>query len=356
MGKIIFNNRYYSFEKIRQGDWETSDPYLHQGLSFCQEWLRGQTFFDLHTSGSTGLPKSIKANRKQMEASAAATRSFFNIGSGSILLCCLNIQMIAGKMMLIRGMEWDSTIFLVPPTGNPLEGIACDFDFAAMVPIQVMTCLDDSKSLPKIQSIKNLIIGGAPSSPSLIQKIQKLQVNAFQTFGMTETVSHIALANISSMPLIYQCLPGVQIGVDKELRLWIKAPMSGNKKIQTNDIVELMDERQFQWLGRADFTINSGGIKLQPEQMENRMTDLMKEVYGHSNFFLFGKPDEKLGQKLALLIEEKDADPKKEQKLVYGLEQLLDRYHLPKEIYYVGKFHKTASGKVNRPETIKKII
>jgi O-succinylbenzoic acid--CoA ligase len=353
MGKIIIENRTYGFDEIKEGNWLENDPYFHQALTFCQLWLKGATVFEMPTSGSTGEPKDIQVNRKQMEISAAATRDFFQIPKGAKMLCCLNIWMVAGKMMLVRAMEWEAELYLVKPSDNPLLELYLEFDFAAMVPLQVSACLENEKTVPVLKKIKHLIIGGAPSSPTLIQNILNSGIRAYQTYGMTETVSHIALAKINREELVYEVLPGVEIGTDQEQRLWIKAPMASHQILQTNDLVKMIDKSHFQWLGRADFTINSGGIKLQPELMEPKIAPAFEAIFGHQHFFLFGKEDERLGQKLVLVIGHEDKDVTKEQLLRNALKNLFNRYHLPKEILYVKEFVKTASGKINRPATFK---
>ena len=356
MGKIIIEKNAYSLEEIRKGNWSVKDPYFHEALIFCQLWLSDKAEFEMHTSGSTGTPKYIKVNRKQMEISAAATWDFFQVQKGAKMLCCLNTDMVAGKMMLVRAMEWKAEVLVVKPTENPLLGIETSFDFVAMVPMQVASCIDNPYTLSTLKQIKNLIIGGAPCSPELVKKIIENQLNAFQTYGMTETVSHIALAKINSAELMYKVLPGVQIGIDKDQRLWIIAPMAGSSKLQTNDLVSLMDDYSFKWLGRADFTINSGGIKMQPEMMEQKMAPVIQSVYGHQQFFLFGKPDQKLGQKLVLVIKSQEKDEKKEQELLLKLKQIFNKYHLPKEVFYIPELVKTATGKINRFESLNKAI
>jgi o-succinylbenzoate---CoA ligase len=347
MGKIIIQDQEFSFEQIKTGDWSVQNPYFIQALSFCKDWLNGINEFELATSGSTGLPKIIKVRRKQMEISAKATFDFFRLKKNPKLFCCLNVEMIAGKMMLVRGMEWDAIIYLVPPQANPLEKIDQEFDFAAMVPLQVDTCIESPASLEKLLKIKNLIIGGAPSSNELIKKTSDLQLNAYQTFGMTETVSHIALAKIEREELIYKVLPGVNIGMEEDNRLWIEAPMAKEKRLQTNDVVEMLSPSQFKWIGRADFTINSGGIKIQPEILESKMAETVHAIFGKQNFFLFGKDDTKFGQKPVLVIEY-IKDEKKASNLLHRLKSVLDRYQVPKEILFNPHFTKTESGKINR--------
>ncbi|WP_194973771.1 AMP-binding protein [Aquiflexum lacus] len=357
MGKIILENKDYTFDQIKNGQWNEEDPYLHQSFSFCQQWLKGVESFELKTSGSTGKPKKIQVSRKQMEISAAATKAFLNIDSESTLLCCLNTEMVAGKMMLVRAMEWNADLVLVKPKENPLEKLWYEsrIDFTAMVPLQVQACLSDETTKPKLKSIRTLIIGGAPSSGSLKEKIVEEDINAYQTFGMTETVSHIALAPITKGELVFETLPGVSIGTDEDGRLWISAGMASEEKLQTNDIVELFNNSQFKWLGRADFTINSGGIKIQPEVLEPQLSPFIINHFGDVPFFVFAKHDEKLGQKLLLILECEIIEASKIKSFQNDLRANLINYLVPKEVLVLDKFTRTESGKINRLETIKSL-
>jgi o-succinylbenzoate---CoA ligase len=355
MGKIILENKEYTFGQIKNGQWHEDDSYLHQTFSFCQKWLNGVNYFELKTSGSTGKPKKIHISRNQMEISAAATKSFLNIDYQSILLCCLNTEMIAGKMMLVRAMEWNADLVLVKPKENPLEKLWFEsrIDFSAMVPLQVQACLSDVETALKLKNIGTLIIGGAPSSGSLKEKIVEEGIPAYQTFGMTETVSHIALAPITKGELVFDTLPGVSIGTDEDGRLWISAAMASEEKLQTNDLVELLNNSQFKWLGRADFTINSGGIKIQPEVLEPQLSPFIQNHFGDVPFFVFGKHDEKLGQKLLLILEDGIIEASKIKTFQDDLRVNLTNYLVPKEVLVLDKFVKTESGKINRLETVK---
>lgn len=355
MGKIILENKEYTFDQIKNGQWLEDDSYLHQIFSFCQQWLNGVDNFELKTSGSTGKPKKIQVSRNQMEISAAATKAYFNIDCGSTLLCCLNTDMIAGKMMLVRSMEWNADLVLVKAKENPLEELWYEsrIDFAAMVPLQVLACLSEVETTLKLKNIGTLIIGGAPSSGSLKEKIVEAHIHAYQTFGMTETVSHIALGPITKGELVFDTLPGVSIGTDEDGRLWISAAMASEEKLQTNDIVELLNSSQFKWLGRADFTINSGGIKIQPEVLEPKLSPFILNHFGDVPFFVFGKQDEKLGQKLLLLLESEIIEASKIKNFQDDLRANLINYLVPKEVLVLDKFIRTESGKINRLETIK---
>lgn len=355
MGKIFIDKQEFTFEQITAGQWPAQKPYMENSLAFCNEWLNGKKSFELKTSGSTGTPKSIAVSRSQMTSSAKATGDFFKIQPLAVMLCCLNTEMIAGKMMLVRAMEWDSHLHLVEPSSNPLMGFPKErsFDFATMVPIQLETCLQDEHSLSVLQQIKNLLLGGAPLSEKLRQKAVALPGNLYQTYGMTETVSHIALADIKSCgPLTYKTLPGVHIRQNSNLQLEIQAPMSNNTWIVTNDTVEIMPEG-FMWKGRADFVLNTGGIKVQPEEVEVRISELMHQRFPNQRYFIAGLPDEKLGEKIVLVIEGTKEAYEDQERTLRLLKDSLPPFHHPKNLLFVPQFAETASNKINRKETLK---
>ncbi|MEX2594519.1 MAG: AMP-binding protein [Anditalea sp.] len=359
MGDIIIEDQKYSFKDIQSGNWPEQKSYFEASLLFCREWLNGKDTFELKTSGSTGIPKAIQVRRAQMVSSAKATGDFFEVQPHQHLLCCLNTAMIAGKMMLVRAMEWNSILHLVDPTSHPLMGFPSNqtFDFAAMVPLQLEACLESEKTKKLLNQIKNLIIGGAPVSPPLRKKASLLTMDLFQTYGMTETVSHIALANLKdSGQLTYQTLPGVRIRQTSDQRLQINTAMANEAWILTNDIVEIKSETSFIWKGRADFTINSGGLKIQPEEVEARIVETVHQFFPSLRFFVGSRPDAKLGQKLILILEGKEETQYKAENLLSILKDMLPKYQKPKEIHFMAPFVETASGKVNRLETVKKLL
>jgi O-succinylbenzoic acid--CoA ligase len=183
--------------------------------------------------------------------------------------------------------------------------------------------------------------------------LSKEGIAAWQTFGMTETVSHIALAPIRTGELIYEALPGVEIGVSENQCLWIQSPMSGSEKIQTNDILELRSKNTFTWLGRVDFAVNSGGIKLFPEQLEQKINAWMTGRFPGVPYFFFGETDERLGERLVLYVEG-EASQFHLEVLDEGLKKILGKYEVPKKINLLPRFTYTETGKINRPVTAKK--
>jgi o-succinylbenzoate---CoA ligase len=354
MFKLHFDNRVYSksgdFEPIK----EALPDFAHAAFSFCKSWLEGETLFIQSTSGSTGAPKQIHISRQQMEASAKATGAFFQTDSHSRLLCCLNPAFIAGKMMLVRAMVWGCEIHLIEPSSNPLKNFNEKIDFAALVPMQVQVSLADETSLINLQSIKNVIVGGAALSSQLQAELVKKGIHAWQTFGMTETVSHIALAKISNEELIYEALPGVSIGQDSRGTLWVQSEMSGPAPVQTNDLIELQSNNSFRWFGRVDFVVNSGGIKLFPEVIEKKAEEVIFEIFPSVRYIFCGEQDELLGERLVLLLET-NYSSSREKILTDRLRDVLGPYEMPKRIRFKSSFALTENGKINRSATLRKI-
>ena len=357
MGCIIIQDRRFDFEAVKNGTWKHLDPKFKDIFVFCEQWLNGQEKFLLRTSGSTGKPKTIEVSRKQMLASAESTKKFFRIENGSSLLCCLDTEKIAGKMMMVRAMAWDAMVSLVAPSSKPLSGLDnSNFDFVAMVPFQVKACLEEPTCYRRFEGIKILIVGGAPTSSSLRSAMKELKCSIFQTYGMTETLSHIALADLKKKgPLIYKALPGVILSTDAMNRLLIKAPVTSGTWVTTQDMVERVGKDRFIWKGRADFVINSGGIKLHPEEIEEEIRPIVEQFFPEKAFFITGKPDEELGEALILLLEGV-GDTLKKNRLLNAAKYQLPKYHVPKSIVFVNKFEMTLTGKVNRIKTIKRCM
>ena len=304
---------------------------------FLENWFSEDDFISLQTSGSTGTPKKIILRKKQMIQSAFATGNYFNLLENTTALLCLSVDYIAGKMMLVRALTLGWYLDVVLPISNPLNEIDKKFDFAAMVPLQL------ENSLKSLEQIKTLIVGGGVVSKSLHDKIQNCNCNVFATYGMTETITHIAIKKLNNnriKPVFYEVLPTVEIFKDDRNCLVIKAKKVSDEIVFTNDVVNLISENQFEWLGRFDNVINSGGIKLQPEKIEEELSKVIP-----NRFFVIGIPDEKLGEKLILIIEG--------EKTKLNLDNVkLSKYEVPKEIYFIAKFIETETKKIQRKKTL----
>ncbi len=297
----------------------------------------------IETSGSTGQPKTICLDRSDIVASAQLTADFFDLDSSSKMLLCLPAKYIAGRMMLYRAMVYRCCLLVVQPTSLPLKNLDETIDFVAMTPMQVQNTIE--KMPEKLALINTLLIGGAPVSNRLEQQVLQIHSNSHLSYGMTETLSHVAIRKLGKS--YFEALRGVQFAQDHRGCLEILAQHLGQKKFSTNDLVFLVDSKHFIWEGRVDRVVNSGGIKLLPELLEKKVDRIF-----NCPFYFTGIDDEKLGQKLVLLIESKKEDTA-HQALVRNLERILDSYERPKHIFYVDKFIQTASGKIDRINTSK---
>ena len=248
--------------------------------------------------------------------------------------------------MLVRAMVLGLELDLVAPSSNPLEFVDKNYDFCAMVPLQAY------HSINKLNQIETLIIGGAPVSNELFQKLQLVDTKVFTTYGMTETITHIAAKKINhflnsteAKENYYELLPNVSIATDKRNCLVINANQLNDEPVVTNDIVKIISPTQFEWMGRYDNVINSGGVKLFPEQIEMKLAEVLPQ-----EFFISSVKNKELGEKLILIIEGKKVD------IPPNTFSLLDTYEIPKEIYFVPQFERTSNGKLLREETAGHIL
>jgi o-succinylbenzoate---CoA ligase len=263
-------------------------------IDFLKQWGNSREFVETMTSGSTGIPKAIQLKKSSMWASAGKTCSFFGLGPNSHALLCLPVNYIAGMMMLVRAMHAQMQLMAAPPVSNPFENLETPIDFTAVTPHMLMASLDSLKD----KKVKKLIVGGAQLPYDLEKKLLGLPIAIYETYGMTETCSHIALRHVNAGQTFFQTLDGVGIQHDERQCLVIEAPDIHDAPIVTNDIVELMGNNQFRWLGRFDHVINSGGIKIFPEAVEKAIAPLMQ-----CNYYIAPMPDEHLGNRVALVVE-----------------------------------------------------
>lgn len=300
---------------------------------FLLDWFDGKSYIEMHTSGSTGIPKTIRVDKQAMVNSALATGDFFELHAGNKALHCLPVKYVAGKMMLVRAMILGLDLEFVAPSSHPLRNVDGNFDFAAMVPLQAQNSIAD------LHRIKKLIVGGAKINSALENQLIKLPTQVFETYGMTETISHIAAKSVGEKA--FTVLPNVTISYDDQNCLVIHAPQISDDVIETNDVVELVNENQFIFLGRIDNVINSGGIKLLPEQIEEKLAGKIEPRY-----FISSKEDKELGEKIILVIEGNSYN------VDTSIFDELDKYEKPKEILFVPKFKETGNGKIIRKESL----
>lgn len=316
----------YSF--IKEGD-----AYEQSIGEFFLDWFDKKDYIEMTTSGTTGLPKLVRLKKQAMIQSALATGDFFDLKPGDKALLCLPTQFIAGKMMLVRSLILGLELDVVSPSLHPLELNTTTYDFVAMVPLQVQN------SIAGLSKVRKLIIGGAKLDSALEEKLLPLKTEIYETYGMTETITHIAAKRLGDS--VFSILPNVKISQDDRQCLVINVATISDEPIVTNDLVELLNEQQFKFLGRIDNVINSGGVKLIPEQIEAKLIGKI-----NSRFFVTGLPDTNLGEKLVLVIEGEKQEFEPE------FFDVLGKYEKPKEIVFVSKFKENENGKLLRKPTL----
>ena len=354
---LNLNGIIHSLQQLRSGIFKNNlNSFEQSTLHFCHSWLSGQQSFQLQTSGSTGTPKSITITRKQMEASASLTIKAIKLETSYSALVCLDTKYIAGQMMLVRSLMCGMNIVAVDPTSNPFEKIlpTQPLDFAALVPYQLQFILN-SPLRSKLDEVKCAIIGGAPLDLITKKELQNIRCKCYATYGMTETISHIALQRLNGdqQQSYFETLAGIEISKDERGCLVIGADYLGDKKkIVTNDLIELISEKKFNWLGRWDNIINSGGVKVIPEKIESVVQEIFNALKLNNRFFVAGVADEKLNQKVCLIIEGTPFANDLLSKVDRELEEKLDRYEKPRVIKFINNFKQTETGKVLRAETL----
>lgn len=318
-------------------------------IDFVESWEAGRKSFEFQTSGSTGKPKLIKISRTQMEHSAQMTIETLGLKPNSTSLLCMNPSFIGGKMMIVRSLINQMNLVVLEPSSNPLKDLDESIDFAALVPLQLANAFGDNKSLSRLKDISSIIVGGGEISTPLRQRVSSLNNAIYSTYGMTETVSHIALQLLSrqSTETYFTAIKGVEINIDDRDCLTIKSAVTNNRIITTNDRVELVTDNKFKWLGRIDNVINSGGIKVQIEMVEASISKIFNALQLKNRFILKGAPDNALGQKVVLLVEG-DLDQDIYKTLATAFKSELNKYEKPKEIVLVEKFEETPTGKILR--------
>lgn len=342
--RFKINGRYLSFEGLK----DLSYFFIKEGARFeveigyfLQDWLDTKEYVLAKTSGSTGQPKTIKLQKQAMVNSAIATGDFFKLKPGDSALLCLPATYIAGKMMLVRAIVLGLELQCIQPTTTPKLVSGKSYDFCAMIPAQV------EKMIPKLDVIKTLIVGGAAVSFSLKKQLEGLKVNAFETYGMTETITHIAVKPINNQAIsnaVFTTLPNIEISQNNKGCLIINAPLLTSEVITTNDVVKCHSKTTFEWLGRIDNVINSGGVKLFPEKIEATLQSKIK-----TRFFISSEADSTFGEVVILVLEAKNNSLN--QNVFSGLTAI----EKPKKIYAITAFAETSSGKINRGETLRQI-
>lgn len=314
--------------------------FLQNLEAFLEEWNNSSPTLEVHTSGSTGAPKALQVEKKRMIASARQTCRFLGLKEGDTALLCMPLQYIAGKMVVVRSLIAGLELIPIAPCGHPLATLNQAPHFAAMTPMQVYNSLQEEKEKSLLKNINQLIIGGGAIDTTLAHELKNFPHHVWSTYGMTETLSHIALRRLNGSEASdwYTPFEGVRIRLSDEGTLAIHAPEVCPDELITNDLAEINATGQFRILGRKDNTINSGGVKIQIEQLEEQLKTVLNVP-----FQITSAPDKKFGEVVVLLYEGTD-----EADIPSICQQTLPSYRVPKHYLSIDKLPTTGTGKPDR--------
>ena len=336
---------WYRNEWMLMTQQSISEDWQKEIIDFLGDWFSDKSEFEIKTSGTTGPPKIESFPREAFISSARITINTFNLKKGDTLLMCLPMHFVAGKMMLIRAITGRMKILAIQPSANPVQGLQYPIEFAAFTPHQLQTILKINPN--KIDLIEKAIIGGSLVNIELQDQLNDYKTQFYETFGMSETLTHVAIKvlNGGNISEHFKVLKGFKISVDENDRLIIEADHLKNSPLVTSDIVEFIDQNTFIWLGRSDDVINSGGVKLFPVAIENKLYDQIDRE------FVVGKrSNDILGEVVILFIEGEPFSKDRLAKLNSELTKLLTKFEIPKEILFINEFPRNKNGKVIRSE------
>jgi O-succinylbenzoic acid--CoA ligase len=345
---LLLNNSSFKISKETLPELEAiaNEPWQQDIVFFLKAWFDNTDYIEQNTSGSTGTPKSIRLPKKVMLQSAKMTNAFFGLNTGSKAFLCLPASYIAGKMMLVRALAGNYTLTAVEPTSNPFatESMPTQ-DFTAITPYQLLHSAND---IPRHKP-GAIIVGGSPVTPAMENLIANWPIRIYETFGMTETASHIALRALNGehFSSYFHALEGVKLSLDQRGCLVISAPHLADLALTTNDLVELKDPYCFRWLGRIDRVINTGGVKIFPEQVERKLLSIIQVP-----FFIAAQAHESLGQQVVLVIETPVMSADEKTTLLTKMKSVLHRFELPGQIHTLPGFVYSEGNKVLREQTL----
>ena len=351
--RLWLNGRFVAIRDVVDGHEHGSTVFEESALTFIREWLTDTQTFSQQTSGSTGMPKTISITRQQMEYSARLSEQALKLQPLSHALICIDTRYIGGKMMIVRSLVTKMAMWIVDPAAHPLQYLPIDqcVNFAAFVPYQIQSMLG-SKHPHLINNIDTVIIGGAELRDEFVEELKRYQCRCYATYGMTESISHVALRTLNGKNAgeFFNTLPGVEVAVDDRGCLIVKAPYLTEHLI-TNDIVEIINNRQFRWLGRADNIINTGGRKVLPEKLEAAIQTLFNRAGIGNRFFVHGVDDRKLGNRIVLVVEAAGDHVE----LIRRMVTEIPSHERPKEVLISPAFQLTDTRKINRAQTLETV-
>lgn len=337
--KLIFSNVTFDSNDLLNGrihpnqkKFSERDRYV---LNFIKRWQTDKMSYRFNTSGSTGKTQSVSLSKKQLAYSAQQTLDYlFKKKAPQRLLLCLDPTFIGGTQVITRSILANSDLVILPPSSNPLLGFTDSIDLTSLVPLQIEGILRENSE--NFSTIKHVLIGGAELRSDMIQQLLMIKSTKFyQTYGMTETASHIAIKLINEER--FKPLGDVQLGSDSRGCMRLKGTITNHEWIQTNDVIKIIGEG-FQWLGRVDWVINSGGMKISPENVERKIN----AHWSGQEIVIASIPDDRLGEKVVLI----SSKPILEE--IKAVTTILSNFETPKEEFILNDFPKNEGGKLDR--------
>jgi len=356
MQSIFYENNFYTFDDfiIRH---KYQSNYAGQIATLIDDWQTDKKFFYLTSSGSTGKIKKIKFSQHQIKTSAKQTIDFFQLHKSDTLLCCLPVNKVAGFMMVIRALEAQCNLLISNTSSNPVAEIKqpSDITFAAFVPHQFLTILAQTPNqLILLKNAKGIILGGTSVENHLIEKLQTIEIPVYATYGMTETLSHVALRKLNgnNPSSVFTALAGTNIKLSSDNCLMIKNEVTNNKWLKTNDLAQIHTKNTFILTGRADNSINTGGLKISPEIIESSIHKIIIAYFGNIQFFIGGIKNPVFGEVPALFIENITSKNTDFVKFFNQLLLVLNKKEIPWCVYQCKVFATTETMKIKRKESI----
>lgn len=356
MIKIYNNNFTISDIKniIENNEISKYSDFENKIFQIVYDWTEGKEYFIFNTSGSTGKPKEIKINRDKILISIKNTKEFLKLDENMNSLLCISTDYVGGFMMLIRSLEIGMNIHIIKPISNPFDIIDKNtkFDFSAFVPLQITEIIKEKK-INLLNNINKIIIGGSSINYSTEKELEKLNNEIYSAYGMTETISHIALRKIGNE--YFNTLGDIKVKKDNRNCLIINGNITDYNDLITNDIAEIINGNKFIIKGRIDNIINSGSYKIFVENLEKIIEEYFYKINYSSNFFIGKLNDEKFGETCNLFIEDIENNELSDSLLSY-LKGKVNKYEIPKNIFFINKFEYTDSSKIDKISTIKKLF
>lgn len=351
MEGLYINNRYWLKSEILEMTLtDQGNRIQYETFVFLKQWFDDDSFITVNTSGSTGKPKIIQVSKRKMLLSARLTLDYFGLKRGQSALLALSPRYIAGKMMIVRAIYGKLKLHLAVEEANPLNGIADNIDFAAMVPLQFLRILDQNPA--QMNLVRLLLLGGSSLPASAEMRSKEIGTRVYHSYGMTETLSHIALRPVNG-PLVsewFSPLKEVSVSLDERNCLKILAPHISSEWLITNDVGIIREDGRFKVMGRIDEAIVFSGMKIFPQEVEKKLK-FLKDV----DFAVIGIEDQRVGQ-LPLLVINDNWNIKELFEAWKQMENVLLPNEMPRRIVCMDRLPYLESGKLNRRELAKMVL